>query len=117
MTCPFSLAPQIHPKYVFNSDDGDGGSAAHPRYDVAVIHLAERLPEYSGRAHAVCLPRGEEEEMELTDLEAELTGWSSNLSEDECGYAWFDREERRWYHTPPKVVREGEEEVHRPLLW
>ncbi len=67
------------------------------------------LDKYSARAHAVCLTPDEEgdEDMALDDFEADLTGWASKEVEAECGYAWLDKEGRKWYHTPPKVMKEG----------
>ncbi len=45
--------------------------------------------------------------MALDKLDADLTGWASKEVEAECGYAWLDKEGRKWYHTPPKVMKEG----------
>ncbi len=72
---------------------------------MAVFELSDSLTGHSELAHPVCMPR--EDELAVFDGEAELTGWTSQLLEGVCGYAWYDRDDGRWYHTPPKVVREG----------
>ena len=36
---------------------------------------------------------------------AQMCGWESTLEDAECGYAWHDKDQGQWLHSPPRVVQ------------
>ena len=55
----------------------------------------------------VCLPMYPDDDLGGLGEEVFLTGWGLKFVESECAFAWYDKEERRWIHKPPRV--KGEE--------
>ena len=83
-------------------------SSAHPANDIALARMSEKLESFTDLARPACLPLPGVGRHLGADRKVAMSGWGTHPVDEGCGYAWYNKENKEWYHTPPTQVQGSE---------